>query len=73
MYVLVSRYKSCEFSEDNIFVFLRRVSRPEKVVGLPEVRQLVLYRVWLSLTGSLAYFSLFSAVLTPCKPMWEKE
>lgn len=58
MYILVSRYTSCAFSEDDITVFLRRVSRPEKVVGLPEVRQLVPYRVWLSLTGRLAYFSL---------------
>lgn len=56
MHTLASRYKSSEFSEEDIIVFLRRVSGPEKVVGLPEVRQLAHYRVWFSLTGRLAYF-----------------
>lgn len=57
---MASRYKSSEFSEEDIIVFVRGVSGPEKVVGLPEVRQLAHYRVWLSLTGRLAYSSLCS-------------
>lgn len=56
-HTLASRYKSSEFSEQDIIVFLRRSGR-EKAVELPEVRQVGRHRVWLSLTGRLAHFSL---------------
>lgn len=58
MHTLASRYKSSKFAVEDIIVFLRRMSGPEKAAELPEVRQLGRHRVWLSLTGRLAHFSL---------------
>lgn len=58
IHTLASRYESSKFSVEDIIVFLRRMSGPEKAVGLPEVRQLGRHRVWHSLTGRLAHFSL---------------